>query len=77
MTDINQIYKCNIYCNVVEIKSSSGNLVCCNKNMILLNENSIDVSIENHVLIIKRFDKNMIKIKVRAYCNLYGLWKNE
>ena len=45
----NQIYKCDVCGNTVEIvHGSMGTLVCCNKEMRLLKENTVDASVEKH-----------------------------
>lgn len=64
MTEINEIYKCNICGNIVElIHSGAGTLVCCGEAMILQKENSVDASKEKHVPV-KEEIANGIKIKV-------------
>ena len=45
----NQIYKCAICGNTVEIVHGAvGTLVCCGKEMDLLKENTVDASAEKH-----------------------------
>jgi len=40
MTQVNQIYKCNLCGNVVQVKESgAGELVCCGQPMELQEEN--------------------------------------
>lgn len=124
MTKLNQIYKCNICGNIVEIAhTGTGILVCCNKEMQLLKENTEEAASEKHIPIIEYLeDSVLVKVgevehpmtedhfiewieiemdngkiakqylkagdkaeakfstkskitKVRAYCNLHGLWK--
>lgn len=55
MTQLNQIYKCIICGNMVEVISpGAGQLVCCGQPMQLLAENSTDAAQEKHVpLIVK------------------------
>lgn len=127
MTKINQIYKCNICGNVVEVLHTGiGTLVCCGKEMKLFLEKDEDEGKEKHVPIIEKITsglkvkvgstehpmednhyiewieiiandksyKQFLKprskpeaefnlkveskdIKVRAYCNLHGLWKSQ
>lgn len=126
MTTLNQIYKCSVCGNIVEVlHAADGELVCCGKPMILQVENTVDASLEKHVPVTEAIgDKVMIKvgsvahpmeaahyiewievitsarvyrkylnpeldreakaeftvegevIKVRAYCNLHGLWQS-
>jgi len=66
MTQLNQIYKCAICGNIVEVlHAGSGELVCCKQPMNLLAAKKNDEGQEKHVpLIIK--NKNTITIKVGA-----------
>lgn len=49
MTELNQVYKCNICGNIVEVvHSGKGSLVCCNRPMELQVENTVDASVEKH-----------------------------
>ncbi len=57
MTELNQIYKCNICGNIVEvIHTGAGELVCCGKPMELLKENTTDAAVEKHVPVINKTD---------------------
>lgn len=59
-----EIYKCEICGNIVEVlNGAGGKLVCCNKEMTLLQENTVDASKEKHVPIIETMEKG-IKVKV-------------
>lgn len=64
MTERNQIYKCPICGNIVEvIHTGGGSLVCCGKPMELLHENTVDASLEKHVPIIEvKGDKIHVKV---------------
>jgi len=54
MTVRNQIWKCNICGNVIEVlHEGADSLVCCNQPMILQKENTTDASQEKHVPIIE------------------------
>ncbi len=45
-----EVYKCEACGNIVEIlHGGMGKLVCCNRPMELLNENSVDAAVEKHV----------------------------
>ena len=55
MTALLQVYKCEICGNIVEVVHNSfGQLVCCNKPMILLEENTTDAALEKHVPVIEK-----------------------
>ncbi len=57
MTKINQIYKCNICGNMIEIiHAAAGKLMCCGQEMSLLDENTRDASKEKHVPVIEYKD---------------------
>jgi superoxide reductase len=61
MTEKNQIYKCEICGNIVEVlHKGAGTLVCCGKPMNLLKENTVDASLEKHVPIIVPLDNKII-----------------
>jgi len=60
MKKVNQIYKCNICGNIVEmVHIGKGELVCCGQPMELLLEKSIDDGLEKHKPII---DKQLVKV---------------
>lgn len=64
MTELRQIYKCNVCGNIVEIlHAGKGQLVCCNKPMILLAENTVDAAREKHVPVIEKAD-GKVTVKV-------------
>jgi superoxide reductase len=65
MAKRNEIYRCNVCGNIVEVlhAGAGNNLVCCQKPMILLKENSIDASKEKHVPVIEE-TKEGILVKV-------------
>ncbi len=61
---INHIYKCNVCGNIVEVAhAGGGTLVCCGQEMRLLQENTVDASLEKHVPIIEKTETG-IKVKV-------------
>lgn len=64
MTKQNQIYKCSVCGNIVEITHiGAGELVCCNKPMILMAENTEDAATEKHVPVINiQDDKIVVKV---------------
>jgi len=64
MTVINEIYKCSICGNIIEvIHAGVGQLVCCGKPMELLKEKASDVGLEKHVPLIEKTATG-IKVKV-------------
>ena len=64
MTELNQVYKCNVCGNMVEIiHTGAGELVCCNQLMQLMTENTTDAATEKHVPLIEKTD-NGVKVKV-------------
>jgi len=64
MTELSQVYKCNICGNIVEVlHAGKGQLVCCGQPMELLAEKTKDVGMEKHVPVIEQTAKG-IKVKV-------------
>ena len=64
MTQQNQVYKCNVCGNIVEVlHAANGELVCCNQPMVLMEENTVDAAEEKHVPVVEKTD-NGIKVKV-------------
>ncbi len=64
MTQRLEVYKCQVCSNVVEVlQPGVGQLVCCNKPMLLQQENTVDASKEKHVPVIERI-ADEIKVKV-------------
>ena len=64
MTQLHQVYKCSVCGNIVEVvRASSGELVCCNKPMVLMEENTVDAAQEKHVPVLKKVDGG-IKVTV-------------
>ncbi len=64
MTELKQVYKCNVCGNIVEVvHTGKGQLVCCNKPMELLKENTVDAAREKHVPVVER-DSNKITVRV-------------
>ncbi len=65
MTEKNQIYKCEVCGNIVEVlHGGAGELVCCNQPMNLQKENTVDAAHEKHVPII---EGNKIKVGSTAH----------
>ncbi|MCW3993256.1 MAG: desulfoferrodoxin [Candidatus Bathyarchaeota archaeon] len=64
MTELRQIYRCNVCGNIVEvIHTGVGELVCCGQPMELLTEKTADVGLEKHVPVIEKVG-NKVKVKV-------------
>ena len=54
MTQKNEVYKCEVCGNIVEVlHEGAGTLVCCGKPMVLQKENTVDASLEKHVPVIE------------------------
>ncbi len=50
MVLLNQVYKCSVCGNIVEVThESGGTLYCCGQQMVLQVENKVDASKEKHV----------------------------
>jgi superoxide reductase len=64
MTKKNEIYKCEVCGNIVEmIDTGSGTLVCCGEEMTLMAENSVDAAKEKHVPVVEKKDgKILVKV---------------
>jgi superoxide reductase len=61
MTKINEIYKCNVCGNIVQILHAGvGDLVCCEQEMELLKEKTQDASTEKHVPYIEKTEKGIL-----------------
>jgi superoxide reductase len=64
MTKVNQIYKCSVCGNIVEVKhAGQGELVCCNQPMNLVEANTQDAATEKHVPFIAR-DENGVHVQI-------------
>ncbi len=55
MTQLLQIYKCEVCGNIVEmLHAGAGELVCCGQPMKLFTENTVDAAKEKHVPVIEK-----------------------
>lgn len=55
MTKKNEIYKCALCGNIVEVvHTGAGELVCCGQPMDLMTENTVDAAKEKHVPVIEK-----------------------
>lgn len=66
MTEILQVYKCDICGNIVEVLHDGvGQLVCCGEPMKLLAEKTKDAGLEKHVPVIEKAgDKVNVKVGI-------------
>ena len=61
MTELNQIYKCNVCGNIVEVvHTGGGELVCCGAPMELRQEKNEDEGMEEHVPVIEKTSSGVI-----------------
>lgn len=64
MTELMQVYNCNICGNIVEVlHTGQGQLVCCGQPMALAVENTVDASKEKHVPVIEK-DGGKVTVKI-------------
>ena len=64
MTKERQIYLCKVCGNVVEVlRAGEGTLVCCDENMVLQKENTVDAAQEKHVPVVE-IDGDQLIVKV-------------
>ena len=55
MTNIYEIYKCQVCSNVVQmLRGGQGAMICCGKSMTLLEPNTVDAAKEKHVPVIEK-----------------------
>ena len=61
MTEVNQIYKCDVCGNIVEaVHSGAGELVCCGKPMELKQEKTEEEGMEKHKPVIEKTETGII-----------------
>lgn len=64
MTQKNEVYKCEVCGNIIEVVyAGGGKLVCCGVPMKKLDENTTDAAVEKHVPVIEKTD-NGYKVTV-------------
>jgi len=64
MTKLNQVYKCEVCGNIVEVLHTGvGELVCCGQPMKLRAENTEDAAEEKHVPVVEKTDTG-VKVTV-------------
>jgi len=55
MAQRNQVYKCEVCGNIIEVvHGGDGSLVCCGQDMKLLVENTTDAAREKHVPVVEK-----------------------
>lgn len=58
---LNDIYKCAVCGNMVEVVHvGTGELTCCGKAMVKLNENSTEAATEKHIPVIEKVEDGFI-----------------
>ncbi len=56
-----EVYKCEVCGNIVEVlHGGAGELVCCGKPMVKLEEQTADSSTEKHVPVIEKTDEGVV-----------------
>ncbi len=61
MTQLKQVYKCNICGNIVEVLHTGvGELVCCGQSMELKGAKTEDEGMEKHVPVIEKTEKGVL-----------------
>jgi superoxide reductase len=64
MTKLNEVYKCNVCGNIVEVvHEGAGTLVCCGEDMHLQEENTTDAAVEKHVPVFRK-EENRITVNI-------------
>jgi superoxide reductase len=57
MAERQEVYKCDLCGNIVEVlHGGGGELVCCGQPMVLLKENTVDAALEKHVPVVEKID---------------------
>lgn len=57
MTKLNQVFKCGVCGNMVEVvHASGGELVCCGQPMNLQVENTVEASKEKHIPVVSKIE---------------------
>lgn len=59
--EVKQVYKCEVCGNIVEVLHNGGGvLACCGQPMKLMEENTVDATLEKHIPIIEEIDGGVI-----------------
>ena len=61
MTELKQVFKCELCGNMVEVvHASGGTLVCCGQPMTLKTENTTDAAKEKHVPVVEKVEGGVL-----------------
>jgi superoxide reductase len=61
MTELNQVYKCSLCGNLIEVVgASAGTLTCCGQPMTLQTENTVEASKEKHIPVIEKLEGEIL-----------------
>lgn len=61
MTQVNEVYKCEVCGNIVEvIHQGGGTLYCCKQPMTQITENTVDAAKEKHVPVVENTEGGVI-----------------
>ena len=63
MSNRNEMYKCELCGQIIEVVIGGGELKCCEQVMNLLAENTVDAAVEKHIPVIEKVEGG-IKVKV-------------
>ena len=64
MTSLQEVYRCKTCGNIVEVlHTGKGELICCNRPMELMAENTVDASREKHVPVVE-IQNGRVKVSV-------------
>ena len=64
MAKRNEVYKCEVCGNIVEVlHGGAGELVCCGQPMKLMKENTTDAAKEKHVPVVEKVEGG-VKVKI-------------
>ena len=65
MTELKQIYRCNVCGNMVEmVRAGKGELVCCGQPMQLMVPQTAEMAYEKHVPVVVERSGNKISVRV-------------
>jgi len=65
MTELNQVYKCELCGNITEVlHTGAGELVCCGVPMVLLEEKITEEGNEKHLPVMEQLEGGGVKVKI-------------